>query len=264
VGKFLGVIIGYLMGGFWGLLIGLALGAMFDRHLPKLLLFGLTNFVAKHQAEIQRAFFESTFTIMGHIAKADGRVSEEEIKLARQVMQRMNLDETATREAMRLFGEGKSSFFDLETQLHKLNTVIARQPHLCQMFIEIQLGVGFADGDLDAAERAILLKVCAALGLSEYDFARLENAVRAEIHAHRPGGRAAGGMPMDDAYAILGIESSASDAEVKKAYRRLMSQHHPDKLAAKGLPKEMMKIAEQKTHEIRTAYERIREQRGFK
>lgn len=262
MGKFLGAIIGLIAGGFFGLLIGLLIGHLIDRHLPKIMLLFLKNVVVKHQAKIQQAFFESTFTVMGCIAKADGRVSEQEIQLARQVMQRMNLDEAATQDAMRLFGEGKSSYFDLDTQLQKLRMVLMRQPHLCQMFIEIQLGVGFADGDLDDAERQILLKVCTALGLSEADFARLENMVRAEIHASKPG--RTGGMSQDDAYAILSVEPSATDAEIKKAYRRLMSQHHPDKLEAKGLPKEMMKIAEEKTHEIRTAYERIREQRGFK
>lgn len=262
LGKILGAIIGYMMGGLSGLLIGLLLGHIFDRHLPKLLMLFLKKFIIKHQVKIQRIFFESTFSIMGCVAKADGRVSEQEIKLARQVMQRMNLDAEATKEAIALFAKGKEDDFDLDAQLLQLKTVALRQRNLCQMFIEIQLSAGFADGDLDDAERAVLLKICAALGLSEADFARLENMVRAEIHSHRPG--RTGGMSMDDAYAILDIEAEATDSEVKKAYRRLTSQHHPDKLEAKGLPKEMMKIAEEKTHEIRTAYERIREERGFK
>jgi DnaJ like chaperone protein len=59
------------------------------------------------------------------------------------------------------------------------------------------------------------------------------------------------------------VDKSASEAEVKNAYSRLMSQHNPDKLVAKGLPEEMMKIATQKTHEIRQAYEQIKEARGF-
>ena len=68
---------------------------------------------------------------------------------------------------------------------------------------------------------------------------------------------------LSSAYALLNVAEDASDAEIKKAYRRLLSQHHPDKLVAKGLPEEMMKMAAEKTHQIRKAYEIIREQRGF-
>ena len=66
-----------------------------------------------------------------------------------------------------------------------------------------------------------------------------------------------------DAYKVLGVQNDASDAEVKKAYRRLMSQHHPDKLVSKGLPDEMIRIATDRTHEIRKAYENIRSNRGL-
>jgi len=86
--------------------------------------------------------------------------------------------------------------------------------------------------------------------------------VRAEQHAARGGNVEQ--VSQDDAYAILNISAQSSDADVKRAYRKLTSQHHPDKLVAKGLPKEMMKLAEEKTHEIRVAYERIREARGIK
>jgi DnaJ like chaperone protein len=69
---------------------------------------------------------------------------------------------------------------------------------------------------------------------------------------------------LHEAYEILGVKPSASDAEVKKAYRRLMNQHHPDKLVAKGLPEEMMKLATAKAQEIKGAYERIKSARGMR
>ena len=262
LGKIVGAIIGFIMGGFIGLLIGLALGHLFDRLLPLLLVGTFKNLIVKHQAQIQQIFFESTFSVMGHIAKADGRVSEEEIQMARQIMQRMNLDENATREAMRLFGEGRDPSFNLDAQLQKLRVAIHRHRGLCQMFIEVQLAAGYANGVLDDEERVILLQICSALGFSEQEFKRLEAMINAEIHMQQPGRTK--GVSLDDAYAILNVSSTATDSEIKKAYRRLTSQHHPDKLQAKGLPKEMMKIAEEKTHEIRTAYERIKEERGFK
>jgi DnaJ like chaperone protein len=76
-----------------------------------------------------------------------------------------------------------------------------------------------------------------------------------------PGQRGRQRPTLESAYETLGLKSTTSDAEIKRAYRRLMSQHHPDKLVAKGLPEEMMKMATEKTHQIRTAYETIQEVR---
>lgn len=259
LGKTIIGIAGYVYGDFFGLLVGLYVGHQVDRRLlPKL----FKKVLLKHQIKIQKAFFEATFSVMGHLAKVDGHVSEEEIRLARQVMQRMKLDENATHEAMALFTQGKADDFDLDAALQSLYLVARRHRSLLQMFIEMQLTTAYADGELSAAEREVLLNICTTLGFSEADFERLDGMVKAEIHNHRPGRTK--GMSLEDAFAILNIEEAATNAEVKRSYRRLTSQHHPDKLEAKGLPKEMMKLAEEKTHEIRTAYERIREERGFK
>ena len=110
------------------------------------------------------------------------------------------------------------------------------------------------------AERAVLDDVCAQLGFSEQEVRHIEAMV---LNARHFGGSQQGGavtpaQALKEAYEILGIESSASTAELKKAYRRLMSQHHPDKLVAKGLPEEMMKMAKEKTQEIQGAYEVIK------
>jgi DnaJ like chaperone protein len=99
-------------------------------------------------------------------------------------------------------------------------------------------------------------------------YRRIEQMVRAERHFAGGAGAGRGAPPrrgptLEDAYAVLNVSADASDAEVKRAYRRLMSQHHPDKLVAKGLPEEMMKLATQKTHEIRQAYDRVKAARGL-
>jgi len=267
LGKIVGAVVGYLMGGFVGLLIGLLLGHQFDRHLPLWAVKFLNKVLVKHHLEVQRAFFEATFSVMGHLAKADGRVSEEEIRLARQVMERMQLGAEAQREAIALFTRGKEPDFDLDATLQRLRRATLRRRDLLQIFLEIQLSAGYADGELKSAERDLLMKIFVVLGFSVAEFERLDAMIRAEIHSRQTGGAQPSrtrGMSLADAYAILNINESVSDAEVKKAYRKLTSQHHPDKLEAKGLPKEMMKMAEEKTHEIRSAYERIREVRGFK
>jgi len=263
LGKIFGALIGYWLGDFWGFLIGIYLGHQVDKRMTRVAGGYLLRTVANYQAKTQQIFFESTFSVMGCLAKADGRVSEEEIALARQVMQRMGLNEDAQRQAMQLFARGKQSDFDLDSVLQKLHQATRGRQNLIQMFIEIQLGVGYADGMLNPTERDLLLKICSSLGFSVQAFERLEAMIQAEIHHHKTGGRDQG-PSVEDAYAILSIDETATDAEVKRAYRSLTNQHHPDKLAAKGLPPEMMKLAQEKTHEIRTAYERIRETRGFK
>lgn len=267
LGKIIGAVVGYMSGGFTGLLIGFFIGHQFDRHLPLWIMKFLSKVLVKHHLEVQRAFFEATFSIMGHLAKADGHVSEEEIRLARQVMQRMQLSEEAQREAVALFGRGKEPDFDLDAMLQRLRRATLRRRDLLQIFLEIQLNAAYADGELKPAERDVLLKIFVTLGFGTAEFERLEAMIRAEIHNRQTGSAQPNrtrGMSLADAYAILNINESVGDAEVKKAYRKLTSQHHPDKLAASGLPPEMMKLAEEKTHEIRTAYERIREVRGFK
>ncbi|MCF6338160.1 MAG: co-chaperone DjlA [Gammaproteobacteria bacterium] len=261
-GKLIGGVLGYMMGGLFGGLIGALLGHQFDRGLANFSGDFSTGLGGLSHGEIQRAFFEATFSVMGHLAKADGRVSEEEIALARHIMVRMGLSESARHEAIVLFSKGKESDFVLGDMLVRFHNATRRARNLQQMFIEIQLHAAYADGDLNPAEKKLLLVICDALGFSTADFDRLESMVRAEQHATK-GGRVEQ-VSLDDAYAILNVTSESSDAEVKRAYRKLTNQHHPDKLVAKGLPEEMMKLAEEKTHEIRAAYERIREARGTK
>jgi DnaJ like chaperone protein len=160
----------------------------------------------------------------------------------------------------------------LDEVLEQFRQECHRRQNLIQMFIEIQLQAAYADGEMDAAERALLLHICERLNVSEFVFRRLEQMIRAERHyaGAGPGGghgrqpRQPEQFTVKDAYAILNISADATDKEVKQSYRRLMSQHHPDKLVAKGLPEEMMKLAAQKTDEIRKAYERIKQVRGMR
>lgn len=257
-GKLIGAVCGFLIGGLIGLLIGVVIGHQIDRRLSS-----SEAFASGHvsHAQVQQAFFEATFSVMGSLAKADGRVSEEEISLARQIMIRMGLSEESRLEAIKLFTAGKQPDFPLETALSRFHYATQRAHNLRQMFIEIQLHAAYADGELNASEREVLLLICDELGFTTLDFERLDAMIRAEQHSAHGG--QVDRVSMEDAYAILSIHPSASDSEVKRAYRKLMSQHHPDKLVAKGLPEEMMKLAEEKTHEIRIAYERIQSARGF-
>lgn len=257
-GKILGGTFGFMLGGPLGALLGAALGNKFDQGFKGVMLDEALG--GGDTERVQAVFFTATFSIMGHLAKADGRVSEDEIALARQVMAQMNLGEAQRKAAIKLFGEGKQDGFPLDEVLEQFRRECHRRRNLIQMFIEILIATAMADGRLDGAERKLLLYIGEQLGFSRTQFERLISMVQAQQH-YAGAEMAKRGPSLKDAYAVLGIDKDATDAEVKKAYRRLMNQHHPDKLVAKGLPEEMMALAKEKTQEIRAAYDQIKEQR---
>ncbi|MET0049927.1 MAG: co-chaperone DjlA [Candidatus Thiodiazotropha sp.] len=270
-GKLVGGAFGYMLGGPLGAMLGAALGHRFDKGLK-----GLPDdegWSPGDQERVQTAFFTATFSVLGHIAKADGRVSPDEIRLAEAVMAQMSLSEEMRKTAIRLFNEGKSRDFPLDQVVTQFRQECHRRQTLIQMFLEILIQGAYADGRMDRDEESLLLHICQLLNVSEFTFRQLERMIRAQSHQYQGGSQYSGGtrrppprapgLSVEDAYAILNVTQSASDQEVKRAYRRLISQHHPDKLVSKGLPEEMMKLAAQKTDEIKKAYERIKEARGM-
>ena len=205
---------------------------------------------------------------MGRLAKADGRVSEQEINAASAIMSNMRLPTAQRQEAIRLFNEGKKPSSDIETPLREFRQVMGSGT-LIPMFLEIQLAAAYADGGLSTAEQAIFRQVCGILGVSGFVFEKIHQRFLAQQAYYQQGGyrQQAGGYArtsaadLKQAYQILGVEASAPDSDIKRAYRKLMSQHHPDKLVAKGLPEEMMEVAKQKAQEIQGAYDMVREYR---
>lgn len=230
-----------------------------------------TDFGTGAHDRIHMAFFTATFSVMGHVAKADGRVSEAEIKIARTIMDRMALSEEIRKTAIRLFNQGKRPDFPLENTLDQFRAECHQRSSLIRLFIEFQLETAYADGGLHAAKEQLLLRICDRLQVSRFLFhdikARFETATpfsRTGSHSswrHRePAGGARRPSP-SEAYAILGITPSASDQDIRRAYRRLMSRYHPDKLAANGSTEEMLRRATEKTQQIRSAYEVIAKSR---
>lgn len=258
---------GTVIGGSLGFWLGGPLGAMLGAVIGNSVQASgsiTASFDPGAQQRVQTAFFTATFSVMGHLAKADGVVTHDEIAHARAVMRHMDLSPEMEKTAIRLFNEGKAADFPLDDIVDQFRRECHRRINLIRMFIEIQLQAVYVDGEMHPGERASLLRICERLGLSEAAFNNLDAMFRgAHVDQQRGAARSGSRQSISAAYAILGIDKSASDAEVKKSYRRLMNQHHPDKLVAKGLPEEMMKIATEKTHEIRTAYEQVKESRGL-
>lgn len=255
-GIIIGALIGVYSGGFFGLIFGGVVGGFISKAIVNVLTGGVSP---------QAAFFKATFAVMGKVAKADGRVTEDEIQFARDVMARMNLSEERKREAMGFFSEGKDADFSIADVLVPLSRVIQSQASVKIMFVEIQLQVAMADGQMSPAELAVVQEVCTLLRMSGIEMAALMSRMQAQqayqqqsYQQHQHFQQASEQSLLKEAYGVLGIQESNTEAEIKKAYRRLMSQHHPDKLVAKGLPPEMMQLAKEKTQEIQAAYDRVK------
>jgi DnaJ like chaperone protein len=258
-GKLLGGTFGFMLGGPLGALLGASLGHNFDRGMGRLQDDGHYGGGADVE-RIQSAFFTTTFSMMGYLAKADGVVTQDEIALAESVMRQMRLDPAQKKVAISLFNQGKDDGFPAGQVLQQFRTECHRRSNLLQMFLEILIATALADGKLNPNERRILQETAQSIGYSSAEFLHILQRQQAGAHMHtqRPDSASA----LKDAYASLGVASSATDDDVKKAYRRLMNQHHPDKLVAKGLPEEMMALAHKKTMEIKEAYELIRKSRA--
>jgi len=256
LGKVVGGAFGFLMGGPLGAILGASVGHQFDEGMQGMEVDEQLSPGDQHR--VQMAFFTATFSVMGHIAKADGKVTTAEINLAKKIMDELALTEDMRKTAINLFQQGKAAHFPIADVLDQFRRECHRRTHLIRMFLEIQIQAAYADGVLDKAEENVLHNICTHLGISRFEYERIKLQFQAQQRFYERGQQRTVENKLGDAYAILGVSESATEAEVKKAYRTLISQHHPDKLVAKGLPEEMMTIAKEKTQKIRKAYETIR------
>lgn len=246
-GTFIGGTLGYVFGGPIGAIIGAGLGGNFDRGVKTSGQFDMGD-----QERVQAAFFTTAFSVMGHVAKADGHVSPQEIAAARGIMAQMQLSEQQRKAAIGFFEQGKADDFPLEDVLQQFKKECHGRRNLIQMFVEIQIATALADGQVDINEKRVLYTIGQILGFSRDQIDHLFGMANAQQASSNDS------LTLTQAYNILGVSKGTDEAAIKKAYRRLMSQHHPDKLVAKGLPDEMIQLATEKTQEIRKAYDLIK------
>ncbi|QEM80146.1 co-chaperone DjlA [Halomonas binhaiensis] len=250
----IGALLGFFVGGPFGLLIGGGLGWWLSGRLSGGLKMG------RGLLEMQRQFLDSTFAVMGALCQADGQISGNERQVLEQLFLRLRLPEAAKADARAAFERGTSADFDLDGELARVARLTRSQPALRQVFLQVQLSAIAADGVLHPAEEQMIMRVARGLGCSAAEIAQIEAMLRGATQ--QGAGTAESQSSLDDAYKVLGLGPDASDSELKRAYRKLMSENHPDKLASRGLPESMREVAEARTVEIGNAYQRIRQARG--
>ena len=250
----IGAIIGALFGSLPGAIIGGAIGYGIGVMLRQSVVGGLRI--------VQSQLIDSTFSVMGALCKADSVVTRDEIDAVKRTFGMLNLNAEQREQAKAAFNRGKQPDFDLDSAVDAFARMSRGRGPLLQLFMQLQIMAVAADGRIDPAEHAMLVRVARRLGLSERDVSQLEALLRAAA----AGPSAAGAPPpkdrLADAYAALGVTPAASAAEVKRAYRKLISQNHPDKLAARGLPESMRAVAEERSREINSAYDLIKAARS--
>lgn len=258
--KITGKLIGALVG--WVLLrhpVGIVLGVLFG-HLWDI------GVVGSHTAPPARDFVGPLFGLAGAIAKSDGRVSEPEIAATENLIARLGLSAAQRGEAIARFQDGKQESFRVDLAIADLHDWCRGRRDRAYILLDLLLEIVFAEGALVPEKLTIVRRLCAVLGVHEQELAALA-AMRGYGFGHRGGGYRQsqpppGASPGKDPYAVLGIGSAAGEREIKTAYRRLMSRHHPDKLG--DVPEELKRRAEERAREINAAYEKIRAERGIK
>jgi DnaJ like chaperone protein len=249
-------LLGFWLDGIKGLLVGGLIGFVLSR-------MGQSGGRGRLLA-VESQFLDSTFAVMGALCKADGVVTRDEIRVTEELFARLQLSPEQKDSAKAAFTRGKAPDFDLDAEVDRFLDSARAGIGMLQLFLQVQLSAVAADGEVHPAEHAMLVRIARRLGLSELDVSRLEALLRA---AAGGAASASGGPPprqrLDDAYAALGVTPQSSESEIKRAYRKLMSENHPDKLAAKGLPESMRQLAEERAREINVAYDLIRKARQF-
>ncbi|OCG10340.1 hypothetical protein A9G13_00970 [Gilliamella sp. wkB178] len=259
----------------WGFFIGLFIGPMLYQ--------AFCNKLTEQRTHANPTLYLTVvFEVLGHLSKAKGVVTQDDINLARQFMDRLQLDSNSRQLAQDSFNRGKTSDYPLRSRLKELYAQYRFRRNVLNIFCEQLIQAALVDGNLDEKELQILFIVAEEFNIPRQQMAMYIQMMMGSYHFHQQGysnqqryqyqqGNNYGGYQsrsaesdLQNAYKILGIEPSAEVAAIKRAYRKLMNEHHPDKLVSKGLPKEMLEAAKKRAQEIQAAYDLIKAARGFK
>jgi DnaJ like chaperone protein len=263
-GKVVGTAVGLATGRPWIALLGLIIGHQFDRGFADKFTRLGPDVSDGRLEQLSPQFVEVLFQTMGHVAKADGRVSEDEIRAARTLMHRLGLGPLEIRKAIGWFEVGKNPGFPLHGKLRDLRARGARKPEARALFVRLLMEIALANGSVHQRERTVLWKVCTELDIGRVELAQLEAMLRAQRGFRRSVAGDADARRLADAYQTLGIDKSATNEEIKKAYRRLMNRTHPDKLAGANPDKSAITEAERRTREVRGAYDLLKARRTIR
>lgn len=230
-GKIAGASVGLAVGGPLGALVGAVAGHLvIDRAL----------------ADDEVVFTVALIALSAKMAKADGQVTEAEIRAFEEVLKVPDAERANVNRVYRIAQQDMAGFQSYAQQVAR---VYRDRPATLEDVLDALFHIAKADKYIHPAELEYLRTVADIFGFSEVEFARIRAS-----HL---------GPERTDPYLILGITPEISSDDLKKAYRRLVRENHPDTLIARGVPKELVSIANEKLAMINVAYEKILRQRGL-
>lgn len=253
--KYILAFAGFYFSGFILAFLGYFIGGIIDR--AQSLGFGAINPLGNGQRKA--VFLETTFLLMGKLAKVDGHISKDEINHVEDFIQKMGMSTEHRQQAISQFKLGSAADFNFDATMNAFMEQCGQTLHLKQVLLMYLIVMAAADGKVDNAEQIFLKQVANRLGYSDIEFQQMLDMVLNQSHFGQ--GNTTSASSLDDAYKALGVTADQSDQEIKRAYRKLMSQYHPDKLIGQGLPEDMIKVATEQAKEIQVAYDLIKKQR---
>jgi len=255
--KLIGFIAGYYFLEFVGALLGLIVGSFIDR----IRVYGSGGMNPLQNALRQTVFLETVFVSMGKLAKVDGHISQQEIAHVEQFMQKLNMTAQHREQAIKLFKQGADPAFEIYPAYQRFMSVCGHTRNLKEVLLAYLIVMALSDGRIHVAEHALLTDIAGYLGYGPAAFKRMLEMVLNQTHFSTE--QAGSATALDDAYKALGVASDSSDAEIKRAYRKLMSQYHPDKLMGQGVPEDMIAMATEQAKEIQLAHDLIKKSRNM-
>jgi DnaJ like chaperone protein len=253
--RLIGASIGYYLYGILGAFLGFFIGSIVDR----ISAYGVGGVNPLSSGHRQTVFLETVFILMGKLAKADGHISKDEVAYVEQFMQKLGMSAEHRQRGIAHFKRGAVPEFEHEPTLRQFMGVCGHTHSLRQMLLVYLIVMAVSDGRIDTAEERLLIDIARQLG---YDQAAFQHMLEMVLNqSHFAGGQANSANALDDAYKALGVSKDAGDQEVKRAYRKLISQYHPDKLIGQGLPEDMIAVATEQAKEVQLAYDLIAKSR---
>lgn len=257
LGALFGGTVGFMLGGPLGAMIGGAIGAQTGGSVRVDGWERLEQARARAGAQdAQSAFLVAVISLAAKVCKADGHVSEPEVR-AFDAFLRTNLAMPAEdrRHAAQIFNQARDSAVPASAFARQIGAILAGQPDRLRDIVTILLQIAHADGALHRAEEDLIRSIARDMGLTDRDYE--------QCRAFFGGGASRSAAAVDTDYEVLGVAPDAADDEVKKAYRRIAREYHPDVLQSKGLPEDFMNFAKEKLQKVNESYDRIKRQRGM-
>ncbi|WP_019409856.1 TerB family tellurite resistance protein [Pseudomonas psychrophila] len=251
-GTLIGAGAGYFIASIPGAMLGALLGQTLDRRLQ---LHSWAHLRERLGGRATLRNDELLFVLLGRLAKSGGRVVEKHIEQARQEMRHLDMSAAAQQRAIAAFNRGKSGRDSLRGYLGRLKT----QPHAAEGVLRACWRMMVADGRVDPKERELIVLWGRWLGWTPQQV----QALGADYEPQKKPLATRGGT-YQQSLTLLGVTASSDPEQIKRAYRRLLSRHHPDKVAGTGASPAQVREATEKTRELHHAYALIREQRGFR